>query len=444
MKKIIRLTYNIKSLPVASILFGCLFLLTATLNGQTIIWTEDFETNGNTINGGDGRYSSPNDFYDSAGDDDYFGRVNGTTEEYYLTDISTGLVANSVNTFGGFNGNFFYSGEDLDDTGASIGNADGNDVKQILFSGINIAGATGLVFKGLFGAGANQVCGSSVYDANDYLEVYYNIDGAGEVLGLCFNPDLECNIPGDITNEPLYHDPNCDGDGGEGNILSSALAEFNFSIAGIGNSIDIRVEVHAESSSEEIAFDFFRLESNTPLPVVLDQFEVDNQESQVILNWTTQSEHNNAGFQIQRSVDGVTWDKIGFAQGQGNAAIYHNYQFIDTRPLTGQSFYRLRQLDFDGSEDISKVVAINRQVEQLSFTLAPNPFDQVINLNVSKSFDHNTPIEILDYQGKRVDTFLLEEGQLNHTLDLGHLNAGIFFLRFLNDNEVITRKIIKL
>ena len=246
--------------------FAAFMLIMTTTFAQFEIWQEDFETNGNTTFGGS-RYTSLADFYDPASDDDYFGRVHGPTEQFYLIDITTGLIANSTVSYVGYNGAFFYAGEDVDDVGATIGNPDGLDTKTITFSNINIAGGTNLNFSGLFARGENDPCGASTYDDPDYIEVYYQIDGGVEMLGMCFNADLECNITGDVTNEPLFWDPNCDGDGGEGVELTNQLAPFSFLIGGTGLLLNLKVVISMDAGSEEIAMDYFRVFSDTTLGI---------------------------------------------------------------------------------------------------------------------------------------------------------------------------------
>jgi hypothetical protein len=134
-------------------------------------------------------------------------------------------------------------------------------LKEITFNTIDISNASGLTFRGLFGA-HSLPCGSSKYDDEEKIEIYFSVDGAPEVLALCFRADLECNIPNDISNETFHHDPNCDGDGGEGTQLLPGLQEFMFTIPD-GSTLDIRMEVLAESGDEEMAVDWFRVEAMT-------------------------------------------------------------------------------------------------------------------------------------------------------------------------------------
>jgi hypothetical protein len=124
---------------------------------------------------------------------------------------------------------------------------------------------SGLTFKGLFAGGNENACGGNAYDASDYMKIFYSIDGAPEVEALCFNNDEECNGAADTTNEPLHHDPNCDGDGGEGQMLMNDFSEFSFAIPD-GNSLALRIETHMDSGNEEIAYDHLRIEAQTVTP----------------------------------------------------------------------------------------------------------------------------------------------------------------------------------
>ena len=234
------------------------------ITAQVIVWEEDFEDHGNTANGGSGRYTSDHDFH--GGSNDYFGRVEGSTEEYYLTNTTSTQQINPTVSYTNWSGDFFYAAEDLDDLGGTIGDPDGIAFKELSISNIDISSAFGLHFKGLFAAGENGPCSDSAYDNADFVEVYYEVNGGGEILGMCFNPDLECNIPNDITNEPLYSDDSlsqggaCSGDGGGGTLLTANFAEFSFLIPD-GSSFDLRIRVRMNSGSEEFAFDNFAIEA---------------------------------------------------------------------------------------------------------------------------------------------------------------------------------------
>jgi hypothetical protein len=223
-----------------------------------LIWQEDFETDGlgtrytsNTVGG-----VTSSLFYFTS--NDYWGRVDGTTLAYWVGGSPTiGLIdissnGGSVTGYSCQSGSFYFAGEDLDATGS-----DGDDRKQIEFDNININGATGLMFKGLFAAGSVTPCSANVYDSADYIKVYYDV-GAGEVLALWFAGG--CFFQ---SNAPLHHDADFDGNG-EGTQLVNTFLEWSFPIPDGFASVDIRVEIHMDSPGEEVAIDNFRIEALVP------------------------------------------------------------------------------------------------------------------------------------------------------------------------------------
>lgn len=228
---------------------------------QTVIWQEDFETDGNGT-----RYIVSNEFYDTV--DDYFGRIHGPTLEYFFggsgqtIELSgTDIVAQNGN-YTNYNGSYYMAGEDQDDTGGT--GADGVDEKTLTFT-IDISNDDTFTFKGLFGAGNEGGCDpTNGYDSTDYIEVSYNVDGAGDVLALRFSADIDCTGPGDNSNHDLYFDPDMDGDGGEGTLMSGVMQEFSFPFPD-GDSVVITVETHADSGEEELAFDYLRVEAENVL-----------------------------------------------------------------------------------------------------------------------------------------------------------------------------------
>jgi hypothetical protein len=417
--------------------------ISAQCTGAFTIFTEDFEDNGNTENGGFGRYTSLSDFYDTASDDDYWGRVHGATEEYYLTDMGSGETANSVVSYIGWNGNFFYAGEDLDDIGATIGFADGQDEKEIFFDNINITDATNMCFSGLFARGENDGCTASTYDGADYIEVFYKIDTGSEIKALCFNPDLECNIPGDISNEPLHHDPNCDGDGGEGTLLSNTFQEFTFNIAGTGDQLDLRIEIHMDAGSEEVAIDYLRIKSDTPLPINLQSFNAKKERENVMLDWATATEINNEYFLIEHSIDGRQFNEVGMVEGAGNSTNLLEYKFLHESPFSGVNYYRLQQVDFDGKFSYSPIVEVEIKSESDKLNVYPNPFTNEISVVLTNSLNKDAKINIYDVFGRLVSSDIIKEDQKQKSFNLTELDSGIYIIQIGEGNNRIVQKISK-
>jgi len=230
-------------------------IMTLPISGQINLYTEDFETNGNGS-----RYNVSGEFYD--GVDDYFGRVYGSTLEYgnpFTNDLiqlsGTNVIAQN-GMYTSFNGDFYMAGEDQDD-----GGGDGIDEKTLTFS-VDISTGDMLSFKGLFAAGNEEGCSSAnSYDSTDYIEVYYNVDGSGDVLALSFIADINC---GDTVNNPLFNDPNLDGLLDDGILMGNTMQEFSFGFPN-GNNVVITVETHLDGGSEEVAYDYFRVEAQNTL-----------------------------------------------------------------------------------------------------------------------------------------------------------------------------------
>ena len=169
------------------------------------------------------------------------------------------------------------------------------------------------------------------------------------------------------------------------------------------------------------------------LPVELTSFSANVNEGSVYLNWTTATELNNNGFEVQRAVNSE-FHSIGFVQGHGTTTNIQNYSFVDQNVVAGKYTYRLKQVDFNGTFAYSNVV----EVEILSvkeFVLEqnyPNPFNPGTTINFSLAVDSKVSLKIFDVLGQEVAT--LVNGQLaagNHpvSFDASSLNSGVYFYR---------------
>jgi cytoskeletal protein CcmA (bactofilin family) len=121
--------------------------------------------------------------------------------------------------------------------------------------------------------------------------------------------------------------------------------------------------------------------NGAPLPVELVYFKGGIVDDEVILEWLTSSEINNEGFEVQRSGDGEHFTNIGFVPGNGNSNEEHKYLFIDSQPYGGVSFYRYRQVDFDGQFEHSPIIMIDRAALSSKLSVYPNPTGGVVNLH---------------------------------------------------------------
>ncbi|MES2764414.1 MAG: FlgD immunoglobulin-like domain containing protein [Bacteroidota bacterium] len=153
------------------------------------------------------------------------------------------------------------------------------------------------------------------------------------------------------------------------------------------------------------------------LPVELSALQGEVRNGNANLWWSTASESNNAGFDIERRMVGnEDWTKAGFVKGQGNSSKKVNYSFEDSKVATGNTYeYRLRQVDLDGSEEFSNTVELTfGGTPQLALEPSfPNPFSDETNISFRLPVASHVTLEIVDMYGKVVRT--LVDGDMDTT-----------------------------
>ncbi|PTB97576.1 hypothetical protein C9994_02090, partial [Marivirga lumbricoides] len=179
-------------------------------------------------------------------------------------------------------------------------------------------------------------------------------------------------------------------------------------------------------------------ESN-PLPVELVYFTAENRNTTVDLEWQTASEFNNDFFEVQRSFDGKSFEVIGLVEGNGTVNQLINYGFTDYSPLAGETYYRLRQVDYNGDYEFSPIAKVNRE-ELSDLTLVPNPTsDQAIYLRLS-GFHVEQPVQvkIFDLQGKLYyfNSHSPNELQQRPLPVRNEMHAGIYLVEVVQGNTV--------
>ncbi|MEJ8802188.1 Ig-like domain-containing protein [Pontibacter sp. H249] len=171
----------------------------------------------------------------------------------------------------------------------------------------------------------------------------------------------------------------------------------------------------------------------TPLPITLVSFSATANKLGVELNWKTASEINNDKFIIERSSDGKTYTTIGEVKGNGNSNVAINYSFTDLSLPYGTNYYRLKQIDFGGKYEYSKVVAVT--VENLAVVEAkafPNPFRQNTTLTFTALKQEKASVIVYDARGSVVkqQTLELQQGVNNVSISLPtpHKTAGLYII----------------
>jgi len=177
--------------------------------------------------------------------------------------------------------------------------------------------------------------------------------------------------------------------------------------------------------------------SNTgTLPVNLLSFDAEKDNGGNLISWTTASEINNDYFEIQRSNDGITYEVIATVKGNGTTNQINNYSAFDTRAIDGVVYYRLKQVDYDGAFQYSKVVAL---YDAQSITLFKSG-----EKSVSVMGENLSSIQVFDMNGKLIYSDSLNKNASAQTVsfDSVQLAQGVYFVRVTKGNTAVTQKLV--
>jgi hypothetical protein len=139
------------------------------------------------------------------------------------------------------------------------------------------------------------------------------------------------------------------------------------------------------------------------LPIELLSFKATLKNNVVELHWQTATETNNDYFVIERSVDGKTWESIDTIKGAGNSSNVLNYANNDDNPLSGTSYYRLKQVDFDKNFSYSDIAVVNFDGIKIE-ALFPNPSEGSFNLVMKSSIEASIDLTIYNAIGQMIKT----------------------------------------
>lgn len=195
------------------------------------------------------------------------------------------------------------------------------------------------------------------------------------------------------------------------------------------------------ASASYLSYNLTQSLTNLTLPVELIEFNATPLDETVAITWQTASEVNNSHFVLQRSKEGLTWESITTIPGSGNSNTILSYQHFDLDPFKARSYYRLKQVDFDGQYAYSDVEVVDFDNE-LNVKVTPNPSRSVLSVNLKRSSGVKT-IELSDMKGVRL--YHKQAGdQTTFNIDVSQYSPGIYILQIMGDHgKVETRKIIK-
>lgn len=188
--------------------------------------------------------------------------------------------------------------------------------------------------------------------------------------------------------------------------------------------------------------------NNSVLPLSLLQFKGKKQADIILLDWVTASESQLNRFEIERSANGTTYEKIGVIAATGNSNTNKAYSFTDTKPLSKLNYYRLKMIDIDGKFSYSNVIAFagNQSKGIIVSNVKPNPFIETVNLNIVLQQTQRLNIQLIDMSGRVVLTRDIQANEGNNDIrfdGLGNLSEGIYFIKIITPDAVLQQKVLK-
>ena len=207
-----------------------------------------------------------------------------------------------------------------------------------------------------------------------------------------------------------------DGSGNVGNLLSMAIIDGNPAIA------------YQDNTNSDLKYVRSSIASGV-LPVELTFFRGERTGEGVKLTWQTASEAINEGFEIQRSVDGEAWEILDFVYGNGTTVAVQNYDYVDKNPLEGKTYYRLKQMDYDGQFEYSAIIGITFDaLTNELLTIYPTIVRDRLNIKGGSG-----KILIYNNLGQNIISIATYENQT--TLNLASLPGGQYYLRNITPNN---------
>ena len=208
---------------------------------------------------------------------------------------------------------------------------------------------------------------------------------------------------------------------------------------------------YSDSAKGGISIDDISLEVTNTLPVTLLNFSGEVNAKQNLLHWSTASEQNNTGFEVQRSNDGHSFNKVGFVNtkaANGNSNLKINYDFSDIGFAASANYYRLKQIDKDGKFNYSNIVVLNENVvANGSIEVYPNPAKNILNVKFTSANNRNATILIADVSGKIVlnKTININNDEGLIQLDISQFAAGAYLIKLISADgaKKTTMKFVK-
>jgi len=221
-------------------------------------------------------------------------------------------------------------------------------------------------------------------------------------------------------------------------------AAFSFISRGGTNREQIMMDVDGDADVDMLQLGSLAtsvlLQTGTNLPIKLEYFTVAKRGSQVEVNWKTSEEINVDKFTIEHSVDAINFKSINETRSSGNSA-GATYSYIHPNPVKGLQYYRLVELDLDGSKTFFPIKQI--QFEELKKPVEIYPTE--VTTTITAYFKQSTfqQVQLLDQMGRILENRNITHQQAELSLNVQTYGPGIYYLRFVGKEKAVTERIVK-
>jgi hypothetical protein len=188
--------------------------------------------------------------------------------------------------------------------------------------------------------------------------------------------------------------------------------------------------------------------TDNPIPVELASFTAVADDNSVVVTWSTATETNNSGFNVERSSNGQSFEKVTFVEGKGTSTEKQYYRFVDNTPIGGKNYYRLSQVDFDGTINKSNIVEVDVELP-LVYSLEqnhPNPFNPSTVIIYQLANAGFVSLKVYDITGREVAVLVNQEMKAGkHSIEFNAANtlaSGTYFYELRAGDFVSIKKLL--
>jgi hypothetical protein len=194
--------------------------------------------------------------------------------------------------------------------------------------------------------------------------------------------------------------------------------------------------------------DFFKdwilTDNSSPLPVELISFKAICENSNSVITWSTAAEINNDFFVIEKSYDATVFFELATVIGAGNSNVINTYSVIDNEISSSTTYYRLKQVDFDGTTEYHETIATNcddSDFDVTNFVMEENQ----LGFNVTTSTDETLNVFLYDYRGRLITNTIEQVSEGRNTIQLTRLDlsTGIYMLSIIGETNTFSTKLMK-